>query len=49
MLERAGYDTGLDLDALIAAAAWIQGKLGKPVPSALLRAGPFRAAGNAAS
>ena len=42
MLERAGYDTGLDLGRLIEAAAWIEAKLGKRVPSALLRAGPFR-------
>ncbi len=41
MLERAGYETGLDLDALVETAAWIEQKLGKKVPSALLRAGGF--------
>jgi len=41
MLGRAGYDTGLDLDALIAAAHWVGEALGKPAPSALSRAGPF--------
>jgi hydroxymethylglutaryl-CoA lyase len=45
MLERAGFDTGLDLAGLIDAAGWIEGKLGKRVPSALLRAGPFRPQG----
>ena len=41
MLERAGYETGLDLGALVETAAWIEQKLGKKVPSALLRAGGF--------
>jgi hydroxymethylglutaryl-CoA lyase len=39
MLERAGYSTGYDLDALLAAARWIGGQIGKPNPSALSRAG----------
>ena len=39
MLERAGYSTGYDLDALIATARWIGGQIGKPNPSALSRAG----------
>lgn len=42
MLHRAGFETGHDLDALIAAGRWVGEKLGKPVPSALGRAGPFR-------
>ena len=41
MLERAGFETGLDLDALIATAGWVSGKLGRPVGSALARAGGF--------
>jgi len=41
MLERAGFDTGLDIDQLIATAHWIGGKLGKPAPSSLSRAGTF--------
>ena len=41
MLTRAGFDTGLDLDALIHAAEWVADKLGKEVPSALSRAGVF--------
>lgn len=46
MLERAGYDTGYDLDALIRTARWVSGKLGRPAPGALSRAGgfPLRAA-----
>jgi len=41
MLERMGVRTGVDLDAVIAAAHWIAGPLGKGVPSALSRAGSF--------
>ena len=41
MLERAGFDTGYDLDPLIAAARWIGEKIGRPAPSALSRAGGF--------
>ncbi|MDO9586728.1 MAG: hydroxymethylglutaryl-CoA lyase [Brevundimonas sp.] len=39
MLERAGFTTGYDLDALIATARWIGEKIGRPAPSALSRAG----------
>ena len=39
MLERAGFDTGYDLDALIETARWIGEKIGRPAPSALSRAG----------
>ncbi|MBU4134954.1 MAG: hydroxymethylglutaryl-CoA lyase [Alphaproteobacteria bacterium] len=39
MLERAGYSTGYDLDALIGTARWIGEKIGRPAPSALSRAG----------
>lgn len=41
MLERGGFDTGYDLDALIETARWIGEKLGKPASSALSRAGAF--------
>ena len=43
MLERAGYSTGLDLDGLIRTSEWLEGPLGKPVPSGLRRAGRFPA------
>lgn len=39
MLERAGFSTGYDLDALIQTARWIGEKIGRPAPSALSRAG----------
>ncbi len=41
MLGRAGFETGLDLDGLIAAGRWISGKLGRAPTSALSRAGGF--------
>ncbi len=41
MLERAGIETGLDLDALIATGTWVGQQLGKAAPSALTRAGVF--------
>ena len=41
MLERAGFETGYDLDALIATTHWVEEKLGKRAPSALARAGGF--------
>jgi hydroxymethylglutaryl-CoA lyase len=39
MLERAGFSTGYDLDALIDTARWIGARIGRPTPSALSRAG----------
>jgi hydroxymethylglutaryl-CoA lyase len=39
MLERGGWETGLDLGALIETAGWIGERLGRPHPSALSRAG----------
>lgn len=41
MLHRAGFDTGLDIKALVATARWVGEKLGKPPVSALSRAGGF--------
>ncbi len=41
MLGRAGFDTGYDLDALIAAARWMAGVLGKPPTASVSRAGGF--------
>jgi hydroxymethylglutaryl-CoA lyase len=41
MLERAGFDTGLDAGALVEAGRWIGEKIGKPPVSALSRAGGF--------
>lgn len=39
MLERAGFQTGYDLDQLIESARWIGEKIGRPAPSSLSRAG----------
>ena len=41
MLDRSEVEHDLDLSTLLDGAQWLQGELGKPVPSALLRAGPF--------
>ena len=41
LLERMGYDTGLDLTALTATVPWIEEQLGKPVPGLLSKAGLF--------
>jgi hydroxymethylglutaryl-CoA lyase len=45
MLNRAGIETGLDLDGLIETGRWVCKKLGKEPPSALTRAGVFPARG----
>ena len=41
MLERAGFETGYDLPALIGTAKWMAGLLGKPPAAAVSRAGLF--------
>jgi hydroxymethylglutaryl-CoA lyase len=41
MLDRGGVAHDVALDALIDAAGWLEGVLGKQVPSMLLKAGPF--------
>jgi hydroxymethylglutaryl-CoA lyase len=41
MLERAGFDTGYDLDKLIETGRWVSGLLGKAPVAALDRAGVF--------
>jgi len=41
MLERAGIDTGIDLDRMIATTAWLEGVLGHAVPSMVAKAGGF--------
>ena len=43
MLERAGFETGYDLDKLIETGRWVSGLLGKAPAAALTRAGPFPA------
>lgn len=41
MLERAGFETGLDLDKLIETAKWLETVLGHRVSSSLSKAGAF--------
>ncbi|HEX2368038.1 MAG TPA: hydroxymethylglutaryl-CoA lyase [Acidimicrobiia bacterium] len=41
MLHRAGFDTGIDLAALLRVSAWLEMKLGHPVASMLLKAGAW--------
>ena len=43
MLERAGFETGLDLGKLIETAQWLETVLGHKVSSSLSRAGAFPA------
>ncbi len=43
MLARAGIKTGLSQSALIEAAAWLEARLGRPVPAMLGKAGLFPA------
>jgi isopropylmalate/homocitrate/citramalate synthase len=42
-LEESGVRTGIDLDALIATARWLAGRLGHELPGAVTRAGGFPA------
>ncbi len=48
MLERGGFDTGLDLERLIDAGRWINARLGRAGTSALSRAGRFPKAASSA-
>jgi hydroxymethylglutaryl-CoA lyase len=41
MLQRSGYQTGLDVERLIAAARWLGAAMGREVPGMLSRAGAF--------
>jgi len=41
MLERAGYETGISLDAMIETGKWLQERLGRTVPGMLVKAGGF--------
>jgi hydroxymethylglutaryl-CoA lyase len=41
LLDRTGVTSGLDLAQVTATAAWLEERLGKPLPGALLRAGGF--------
>lgn len=41
LFDRTGLPTGLDLAEVTAAAEWLEGRLGKRLPGAMLRAGGF--------
>jgi len=41
LLHRAGYDTGVSLDAAIETSQWLQGQLGRDLPGMLMKAGGF--------
>ena len=41
LVHEMGYDTGLDLDALIDASTWLETQLGHGVPSLVAKAGGF--------
>ncbi len=43
LLEREGVETGVDLEALIGVAQWLEGLLGRELPGRVYRAGPFPA------
>jgi isopropylmalate/homocitrate/citramalate synthase len=42
MLHGEGVETGIDLDALIDVAAWLEGRLGRQLPGQVYRAGTFQ-------
>ena len=41
LLHGEGVETGIDLDALIGVAEWLEGVLGRPLPGQVYRAGTF--------
>ena len=41
MLHGEGVETGIDLDALIDVAGWLEGQLGRQLPGQVYRAGTF--------
>ncbi len=41
LLEGEGVETGIDLDALVAVAQWLEGLLGRPLEGYVHRAGPW--------
>lgn len=43
LFDRMGVTTGIDAEALTATVAWLEERLGKRLPGAMLRAGPFPA------
>jgi hydroxymethylglutaryl-CoA lyase len=40
LLEESGFDTGIDLEALIAVARRVEAVIGRPLPGQVMKAGP---------
>ncbi|MEO8137511.1 MAG: hydroxymethylglutaryl-CoA lyase, partial [Betaproteobacteria bacterium] len=40
LLEESGFDTGIDLDALIAVARRVEEVIGRTLPGQVMKAGP---------
>jgi hydroxymethylglutaryl-CoA lyase len=40
LLQESGFDTGIDLDALIAVARQVETLIGRPLPGQVMNAGP---------
>ena len=40
LLEESGFDTGIDLEALIAVARRVESVIGRPLPGQIMKAGP---------
>ena len=40
LLEESGFDTGIDLEALIAVARRVEEVIGRPLPGQVMKAGP---------
>jgi hydroxymethylglutaryl-CoA lyase len=40
LLEESGYDTGVDLEALIEVAKKVEALIGRPLPGQVMKAGP---------
>lgn len=40
LLQECGYDTGIDLDRLVAVAREVEGLVGRPLPGQVMKAGP---------
>ena len=41
LFDRSGINTGVDLELVLEATVWLEERLGKPLPGAVLRAGSF--------
>ena len=41
MLQRMGFETGIDIDKVIETAKWLEGPLGAAMPAMVSRAGLF--------